>query len=95
MNILIHPIVTEKVSAMNENGRYGFMVDIAANKIQIRTEVEKLYSVKVKKVNTIRLMGKKKVKFTKSGTIVGRKPNYKKALVTLMPGEVIDFYGNV
>ncbi len=95
MSILKRPLVTEKVSSLNEKGKYGFIVDIAADKIQIRSAVEKLYNVKVTKVNTINVMGKQKVRYTKAGVLAGQKPNYKKAIVTLKEGDVIDFYGNV
>jgi large subunit ribosomal protein L23 len=95
MSILKSPLVTEKVSALNEKGKYGFIVDINANKVEIKQAVEKMYGVNVAKVNTLRVMGKMKVRFTKAGTLAGRKPNYKKAIVTLAQGEVIDFYSNV
>lgn len=95
MSILKSPLVTEKVSALNEKGKYGFIVDINANKVEIKQAVEKMYGVNVAKVNTMRAMGKLKVRFTKAGTLAGRKPNYKKAIVTLAQGEVIDFYSNV
>jgi large subunit ribosomal protein L23 len=95
MSILKSPLVTEKVSALNEKGKYGFIVDVNANKVEIKSAVEKMYGVNVTKVNTMRVMGKQKVRFTKAGTLAGRKPNYKKAIVTLAAGEVIDFYSNV
>lgn len=95
MSILKSPLVTEKISSLNEKGKYGFMVDIAANKVEIKNAVEKMYGVNVERVNTLAVMGKKKVRFTKAGTLAGRKPNYKKAIVTLAEGEVIDFYSNV
>jgi len=95
MSILKSPLVTEKVSALNEKGKYGFIVDVDANKVEIKHAVEKMYGVNVTKVNTMRVMGKQKVRFTKAGTLAGRKPNYKKAIVTLAQGEVIDFYSNV
>lgn len=95
MSILKRPLVTEKVSSMNEKGKYGFIVDLAANKVEIKNAVEKMYGVNVERVNTISVMGKKKVRFTKAGTLAGSKPNYKKAIVTLAAGEVIDFYSNV
>lgn len=95
MSILRRPLVTEKVSSLNEKGKYGFIVDIAANKVQIKNAVEKMYGVNVKSVNTMSVLGKKKVRFTKAGTLAGRKPDYKKAIVTLAQGEVIDFYSNV
>jgi len=95
MSILKRPLVTEKVSALNEKGKYGFIVDINANKVEIKAAVEKMYGVNVSRVNTISLMGKQKVRFTKAGVLAGRKPNIKKAIVTLAQGEVIDFYSNV
>jgi large subunit ribosomal protein L23 len=95
MSILKSPLVTEKVSALNEKGKYGFIVEQSANKIEIKNAVEKMYGVNVERVNTINVLGKKKSRFTKAGTLTGRKPSYKKAIVTLAEGEVIDFYSNV
>jgi large subunit ribosomal protein L23 len=95
MSILISPLVTEKVSALNETGKYGFVVASSANKIDIKNAVEKMYAVNVEKVNTIKVLGKSKVRFTKGGTVAGRRPGFKKAIVTLATGEVIDFYSNV
>jgi large subunit ribosomal protein L23 len=95
MSVLKKPLVTEKVSAMNEKGRYGFIVDMKANKVEIKKAVEKQYGVNVKSVNTMNVMGKFKVRYTKAGVLAGRKPSYKKAIVTLAAGEVIDFYSNV
>lgn len=95
MSVLIRPLVTEKVSSLNEKGKYGFIVDIRANKLQIREAVNKMYGVTVESVNTIRMMGKRKTRYTKAGVVEGAKPNFKKAIVTLKAGEVIDFYSNV
>jgi large subunit ribosomal protein L23 len=95
MSILKKPLVTEKVSALNEKGKYGFIVDTDANKVEIKNAVEKQYGVNVEKVNTMVVMGKKKTRYTKAGVLAGRKPSYKKAIVTLAAGEVIDFYSNV
>jgi large subunit ribosomal protein L23 len=95
MSVLKKPLVTEKVSALNEKGKYGFIVDTAANKVEIKKAVEKKYGVNVQSVNTMNVMGKFKSRFTKAGVLSGRKPNYKKAIVTLAQGEVIDFYSNV
>jgi large subunit ribosomal protein L23 len=95
MSILKRPLVTEKVSALNEKGKYGFIVDVQSDKDQIRAAVEKQYNVKVTRVNTISVMGKQKSRYTKAGVLSGRKPNYKKAIVTLKEGDVIDFYANV
>jgi large subunit ribosomal protein L23 len=95
MSVLKKPLVTEKVSAMNEKGKYGFIVDTNANKVEIKKAVEKQYGVNVQSVNTMKVMGKFKTRYTKAGVLAGRKPNYKKAIVTLAAGEVIDFYSNV
>jgi large subunit ribosomal protein L23 len=95
MSILKKPLVTEKVSALNEKGKYGFIVDADANKVEIKKAVEKQYGVNVERVNTMLVMGKKKTRYTKAGVLAGRKPSYKKAIVTLATGEVIDFYSNV
>jgi large subunit ribosomal protein L23 len=96
MNILIKPIVTEKMTTQGEDfNRYGFVVDKNANKLQIKKAVEELYNVKVSEVNTMRYAGKRKQRYTKSGVSVGKTVSYKKAVVTLAEGEAIDFYSNI
>ncbi|ELR72659.1 LSU ribosomal protein L23p (L23Ae) [Fulvivirga imtechensis AK7] len=95
MSVLIKPLVTEKVSALNEKGKYGFVVDRKANKVEIKKAVEKMYGVTVEDVNTMNYLGKKKSRYTKSRIISGRTPSYKKAIVTVADGEVIDFYSEI
>ncbi len=95
MSVLKRPLVTEKVSALNEKGKYGFIVEATANKVEIKKAVEQQYGVNVEKVNTMNMMGKLKTRYTTAGVLAGRRPNYKKAIVTLAEGEVIDFYSNV
>ena len=96
MNIIIKPIVTEKMTAQGEEfNRYGFVVEKSANKLEIKTAVEELYDVKVSEVNTMRYAGKRKQRHTKSGVSIGKTSSYKKAVVTLAEGEVIDFYSNI
>lgn len=95
MSVLKKPLVTEKASAQNENGKYGFLVSKGANKIQIRQEIEKIYGVKVVDVNTMNYRGKQKYRYTKTRIVSGKKSDYKKAIVTVAEGEVIDFYGSV
>lgn len=96
MDILIKPIVTEKMTMQGESlNRYGFVVDTRANKLQIKSAVEEMYGVSVEAVNTMRYLGKKKSRFTKSGVIQGRGNSFKKAIVTLAEGEKIDFYSNI
>lgn len=95
MSVLIKPLVTEKVSALNEKGKYGFVVDRKANKVEIKKAVEKMYGVTVEDVNTMNYLGKAKSRYTKSRIISGRTPSYKKAIVTVADGEVIDFYSEI
>ena len=75
--------------------RYGFIVDVEANKLQIKAEVEARYNVTVKAVNTIRYNGKMKRRYTKTGAVTGRTNRYKKAYVTLAGDDKIDFYANI
>lgn len=96
MDILLKPIITEKVTEQGETlNRYGFIVDKKANKLQIRDAVEEMYGVTVEAVNTMRYLGKRSVRYTKSGVQEGRKNSFKKAIVTLAEGEQIDFYSNI
>ncbi|MGE0076961.1 MAG: 50S ribosomal protein L23 [Bacteroidales bacterium] len=96
MDILIRPIVTEKMEHLtNKVNQYGFIVDKRANKLQIKKAIEDLYGVTVDSVNTIRYAGKVKNRYTKAGYIVGRTNSYKKAIVTLKNAEKIDFYSNI
>jgi len=96
MDILIKPIVTEKMTTLGEDlNRYGFLVKKDANKIQIKQAVEKMYGVSVESVNTMRYGGKEKSRFTKSGVITGKTKSFKKAIITLAEGETIDFYSNI
>lgn len=93
---MIKPIVTEKATAITEKlNRYTFCVSPDANKYQIKNLVEELYGVKVTSVNTMNYEGKKKQRYTKAGIIRGKKPAFKKAIVTLAEGETIDFYSNI
>ena len=75
--------------------RYAFVVDRKANKIQIKKAVEEQYDVVVDSVRTMVCIGKKRVRGTKSGMIVGKTSTYKKAIVTLAEGDSIDFYSNI
>nr|WKN37137.1 50S ribosomal protein L23 [Tunicatimonas sp. TK19036] len=95
MDVLKKPLVTEKISEKNEQGKYGFVVDKRANKLQIREAVEKMYGVTVDRVWTMNYQGKVKNRYTKSGVITGKAPNYKKAIIQVAEGDIIDFYSNV
>lgn len=97
MGILIKPILTEKQTAISEKfpNRYGFRVAPNANKVEIKNAIEQIYGVKVDDVNTMNYAGKRKSRFTKAGVVSGKTPAYKKAIVTLKEGEVIDFFSNI
>ena len=96
MGIIVKPLVTEKMTSITEkSNRFGFIVSPEANKLEIKNEVEALYNVTVVEVNTIRYAGKNKARWTKSGLIKGRSNAFKKAIVTLMDGDTIDFYSNI
>jgi len=96
MDILLKPIVTEKMTLQGDKfNRYGFIVAKNANKLQIRKAVEELYGVTVDSVNTMRYGGKIKTRNTKSGFLVGKTAAVKKAVVTLGKGNKIDFYSNI
>jgi large subunit ribosomal protein L23 len=96
MNILLKPIVTEKMTAQGEGmNRFGFIVAKSANKIQIKKAVEEMYGVNVVAVNTMVYAGKSKSRYTRTGIISGRTKSFKKAIVTLAEGDTIDFYSNI
>ncbi len=94
--ILIKPLITEKTEYLSEElGKYTFVVDQKANKIEIKKAVEDMYSVNVERVNTMIMPAKAMTRNTRSGLLRGRKPAYKKAVVTLAEGEEIDFFGDL
>ena len=96
MNILIKPVITEKMTDESEKfNRFGFIVDRRANKLEIKDAVEKMYGVSVEKVRTMVYPGKAKSRNTEGGVISGRTNSYKKAIVDVAEGESIDFYGNI
>ena len=96
MSILIEPIITEKLTEQGEKlNRVGFIVEKKANKVEIKKAVEKMYNVTVDSVNTMIYGGKRKSRFTKAGLVRGKTKSYKKAIITLHEGNVIDFYSNI
>ena len=96
MIIIKKPVITEKMTAISEKlNRYAFIVDKRANKIQIKAAVEQMYNVNVADVNTVNYHGKRKQRYTKSGLLRGRMNHFKKAYVTLVGDEKIDFYANI
>ena len=95
-DVLIKPILTEKANAQQEKlRRYAFKVDKKANKLEIKKAIESFYGVTVTAVNTTVAPAKDRSRFTKAGIIMGRKPGYKKAYITVAEGETIDLYSNI
>src|SRR6516165_2993055 len=95
-DVLIKPILTEKANAQQEKlRRYAFRVDRRANKLEIKKAVEQFYGISVVDVNTTVVPAKAKTRSTKAGIVEGRKPSYKKALITVAEGESIDLYANI
>ena len=91
-SVIKKPLITEKATlARDEANKYAFEVDRRANKIEIEKAVEKLFKVKVLTVRTMNVAGKKK----RVGRIVGRKSDWKKAIVTLAPGQTIEVFEKV
>ncbi len=97
MEVLIKPLITEKMTAVTAKypNRFGFIVKKDATKLQIRHAVEEMYNVRVTSVNTMVYLGKLKTRFTRTGIQGGRKNSFKKAIVTLEKGQIIDFYSNI
>jgi large subunit ribosomal protein L23 len=80
-DVVRRPIVTEKSMAVMGDRKYTFAVDIHANKYEIKSAVEKIFGVKVQNVCTIKMLGKEK----RVGVHIGKRPDWKKAIVTLTP----------
>ena len=96
MNILLKPVITEKMTAIGEKyNRFGFIVNRTSNKIEIKKAIESFYGVSVESVNTINYLGKHKVRSTKAGMVHGRRNSFKKAIITLKKGDTIDFFSNI
>lgn len=93
MSVLKRPIITEKVTAQAGLGKYAFEVAKDANKVEIKKAVEKMYGVTVKSISTMRCIGKSKTRISAGKFISGKTSTYKKAIVTVAEGEIIDIYG--
>ena len=89
--ILVRPIVTEKNTALSEVGKYCFEVAQAANKIEVKRAVEEVFKVKVTTVNMMKVPGKMR----RTGRTSGMTRTWKKAVVTLAPGERIELFQGV
>ena len=90
-DVLRRPIITEKNTRLSEDRQYMFVVDRRANKTLIKEAVERAYNVKVSAVNTMNAPGK----LRRRGRVLGERPGYKKAIVTLEPGNAIEFIEGV
>lgn len=91
-SVIKRPLVTEKSTiARDDANKYVFEVDRRANKIEIEKAVEKLFKVKVVNVRTMNMEGKKK----RTGRVMGKKRDWKKAVVTLVPGQSIEVFEKV
>lgn len=94
--VLISPLVTEKMTNLTaDHGKYGFLVNPKANKIEIAKAIEKKFDVHVVSVRTINNQGKTKTQFRKTGRFTGKTPKYKKAIVTLKKDETIEIFEQV
>ena len=90
-DILVRPLITEKTTMLMQEGKYAFVVAKTANKIEIAKAVETVFNVKVLAVNTLNVMGKTK----RMGKHEGKRPDFKKAIVKLAPGQSIAFFEGV
>lgn len=88
-DVLIRPLLTEKITGLQERAnRVAFVVKPDVNRIEIRRAVESALNVKVKSVNVMKVMGKKK----RQGRYLGKRSDWKKAIVTLQEGEKLELY---
>ena len=91
-DIIRGPLVTEKTTLQKElNTQVTFKVDKRANRVEIKEAVERNFNTKVKQVRTVQVKGKVKQR----GKIIGKRKDWKKAIITLMPGQRIDFFEGV
>ena len=89
--VIVRPLITEKAQVLTAQNKYAFEVDKRANKMQVKEAVELAFDVKVTAVNTCRVKGK----LRRFGRNYTRQPEWKKAIVTLAPGEKIELFEGV
>ena len=96
-NVILKPILTEKMNVATERfNRYGFVVNKSADKEEIKNAIEKLYKVEIATINTMNYGGgKKTMKHTNRGIVYQKPKAFKKAIVTVKAGDVIDLYENI
>ena len=88
LELIKFPVISDKATRLLETNKYTFLVDKKANKKIIKTAIEYLFNVKVEKVNTLMLPSKKR----KVGRLIGKKPSYKKAIVSLADDNRINLF---
>ncbi|MBW3578395.1 MAG: 50S ribosomal protein L23 [Actinobacteria bacterium] len=87
-DVIIRPVVSEKSYGLQDDNKYTFVVHPSANKTEIKVAVEKIFDVKVVSVNTLNRRGKRK----RRGWTWGKRPDVKRAIVTLAPGDEIEIF---
>lgn len=87
-DVIIRPVISEKTYGLLDQGKYTFIVDPDANKTEIKIAVQKVFDVRVRKVNTMNQRGKVK----RRGWVEGKRPDVKKAIVTLAEGDEIELF---
>lgn len=93
--ILIKPLYTEKMAVLQDSqNKYAFKVSVDSNKIEIKNEIERRFDVKVKTVHTMNFRGKMRQQMTRAGRFYGRRPEWKKAVITLESGQKLELFGN-
>lgn len=95
IGIIRRPILTEKITSLQEKRQYAFEVEDKANKIDITRAIEKKFHVTVLNIRTMLVKGKKKSQLRRGGRFEGRTRHWKKAIVTLKVGDKIDYLENV
>lgn len=89
--VLLRPIITEKTTLLTGQDKYVFEVDVRANKSQIKEAVQLAFNVRVTDVNTMKMKGKPK----RFGRKITQRPDWKKAVVTLVPGDKIELFEGI
>ena len=90
---LVKPLYTEKMALQQEVlNKYAFQVNVKANKIEIKKAIETKFEVKVKSVQTMNVVGKMRQQMTRRGRFTGRRPNWKKAIITLEPDYTLELF---
>jgi large subunit ribosomal protein L23 len=87
-DIILRPVISEKAYGLLDDNKYTFVVDPSSNKTQIKIAIEQIFGVTVLKVNTQNRPGKRK----RRGLVVGKRPDLKRAIVTLAEGDEIELF---